>query len=262
MRHAHRTALLIAALAAYASTGCSQIQTVFHQPTATSERATPAHPTRSAAPASNRVDNVQTKVGYVPDAPNKKQKKRQLAVSQPDPRSSAPRAQTAAFLQSPPHNPQRTTDAKAVEKNRDAKPTQKPTDIANATTNGVRGDGQENVIARKPNAQVKPRFTAPSAPYRNFGTLTGLAVLGTMTTGSSDGSALSQSRVTTETGTVGPPGLAAPSPTTAGVRNSANLLVSGPVTALRFSGQNTIFQRQVNLASGPGGAVRRWRTRD
>ncbi|MCA9253893.1 MAG: hypothetical protein KDA54_22425 [Phycisphaerales bacterium] len=240
MRKQATKAILIAALALVASSGCSQIQTVFHSP----DGGAPARSGQVSSRPATVVDNGSTRLGSGSDKSNTGQLKlARVASYQP------------AEVRTAPAN----TQPKIESQTQTAAPNQSTAVADNISTNGAQRSNAVATDAQKNNQTAgKPKrtYTVPSAGIRSTGMLSGsVAALALATTENRSAATLSQSRLTNAQGVQSAAGLGAPNPTVNGVRASANSLVSNNQPALGSAGPDRIFTRQVNLASGRGGAL-------
>ncbi len=244
MRKQATKAILIAALALVASSGCSQIQTVFHSP----DDGAPARSAQVSSRPATVLDDGSTRLG----GRNAKSNSGQLKLARVASYQPA-EVRTAPATTQPKSEPQKQA---AVT---NPAPNQTTDSADNINTNGaqrsnaVASDAQKN---KQTEGTPKRAYTAPGAGIRSAGPFSAaMAAFALTTTEDRSAATLSQSLLTNAQGVQSAAGLGAPNPTVNGVRASANGLVSNNQPALGSAGPNRIFTRQVNLASGRGGAL-------
>ncbi len=244
MRKQASQALIIAALALFAGGGCSQIQTVFHNP----GDGAPAQTSQVSSRSVTVVDDDQTNIGGQTSRSNSgKMKLAKVASYQPE------EVRTAPVQSKPNAAPQRQTNKTLPT------PAESTASAKNMNTNGAeRTDGINSIDqpdTRSADADQR-RYTVPSAGVRSAGLLANsTAALALGTADNRSVASLSQSLVTSSQGVQSAAGLGAPAPTSGGVRRSITGGSAGPGFVFGGAGPNTILSRQVNLASGPSGGL-------
>ncbi|HNO77850.1 MAG TPA: hypothetical protein PKN33_07290 [Phycisphaerae bacterium] len=244
MRKQATKAILIAALALVASSGCSQIQTVFHDP----DGGAPARSGQVSSRPATVVDNGSTRLGSGSDNSNTGQLKlARVASYQP------------AEVRTAPANTQPKIESQEQTATTNSAPNQSTAAAENINTNGAQRSNAVATDAQKNNQTAgapKRAYTAPSAGIRSTGPLSAsMAAFVLTTTENRTGATLSQSRLTNEQGTQSAAALGAPNATINGVRVSADRLLSNLQTAQGRAEQFTVFTPQINRASGPNGGL-------